>query len=236
MIEAIGFDADDTLWHNEILYHQAKEELSQLMSGYQDPHHVRMLLEEIEVNNIPYFGYGIKSFTLSMIETATKISDGRISASEIENILAISKTMLSAPVDLVDGVEATLANLSEKFILMLITKGDQFEQERKINISGIANYFRYRDIVGEKSPSSYNRILEKYNLLPARFLMVGNSLRSDIIPVLKIGGYAVHIPNDQTWFHENADQEEISDLEFTELERLEHLPEYLAHLPGIDKS
>lgn len=236
MIEAIGFDADDTLWHNEILYHQAKEELSQILSGYQEPQHVRTLLEETEVNNIAYFGYGIKSFALSMIETATKISDGRTSASEIENILAIAKRMLTAPVDLVEGVEETLANLSDQFTLILITKGDQFEQERKINISGIADYFRYRDIVGEKSPSSYNRILEKYNLAPTRFLMVGNSLRSDILPVLKIGGFAVHIPNDQTWFHENADQEEFGDLEYTELERLGQLPEYLAHLPGIDKS
>jgi putative hydrolase of the HAD superfamily len=194
---------------------------------------VQKVLEEIEVNNISYFGYGIKSFTLSMIETATKISNGRTSASEIEKILAIAKKMLSAPVDLVDGVEATLANLSEKFTLMLITKGDQFEQERKIDVSGIANYFRYRDIVGEKSPSSYSRILAKYNLVPTRFLMVGNSLRSDILPVLKIGGNAVHIPNDQTWFHENADQEEIGDLEYIELERLDQLPEYLTRLPGM---
>lgn len=236
MIEAIGFDADDTLWHNEILYHQAKEEISQILSGYQEPQYVHKVLEETEVVNISYFGYGIKSFTLSMIETATKISDGRASSNEIDKILAIAKRMLSAPVDLVEGVESTLASLSEKFILMLITKGDQFEQERKINISGIANYFRYRDIVGEKSPSSYRRILEKYNLLPTHFLMVGNSLRSDIIPVLKIGGYAVHIPNDQTWFHENADQEEIGDHEYIELERIGQLPEYLAHLPGIDKS
>jgi putative hydrolase of the HAD superfamily len=233
MIEAIGFDADDTLWHNEILYHQAKEDLSQILSRYQEPQYVQRVLEEIEVNNISYFGYGIKSFTLSMIETATKISNGRTSASEIEKILAIAKKMLSAPVDLVDGVEATLANLSEKFTLMLITKGDQFEQERKIDVSGIANYFRYRDIVGEKSPSSYSRILAKYNLVPTRFLMVGNSLRSDILPVLKIGGNAVHIPNDQTWFHENADQEEIGDLEYIELERLDQLPEYLTRLPGM---
>lgn len=236
MIEAIGFDADDTLWYNEFLYHQAKEELGQILSGYQEPQYVHTVLEEIEVNNISYFGYGIKSFTLSMIETAANISNGRTTASEIENILAIAKRMLSAPVDLVEGVEETLARLSEEFTLMLITKGDQFEQERKINKSGIANYFRYRDIVGEKSPSSYNLILEKYNLLPARFLMVGNSLRSDILPVLKIGGYAVHIPNDQTWFHENANQEEIGDLEYIELERLGQLPEYLAHLPGIGKS
>jgi putative hydrolase of the HAD superfamily len=130
----------------------------------------------------------------------------------------------------VDGVEATLKSLSNRYELMLITKGDQFEQERKIRISGISHYFDFLEVVGEKSVSTYRAVLGKYNLDPTNFLMVGNSLRSDILPVLKIGGQAIYVPNEQSWFHENASQEEISELEYAELERLNQLPEYLERL------
>lgn len=230
MIEVIGFDADDTLWHNEVLYHQAKEELGQILAGYRHPKEVKDRLDQTEVTNIKYYGYGIKSFTLSMIETAAQISEGRVTAKEIDAIIIIAKRMLTAPVDLVDGVETTLESLSGKYKLMLITKGDQFEQERKISISGISHYFDYLEVVGEKSEASYRKILGQYNLDPARFLMVGNSLRSDVLPVLKIGGQAVHIPNEQTWFHENASQEEIEDYEYSQLARLIELPKYMVSL------
>jgi putative hydrolase of the HAD superfamily len=227
MIEVIGFDADDTLWHNEVLYHQAKEELGQILAGYRHPKEVKDRLDQTEVTNIKYYGYGIKSFTLSMIETAAQVSEGRVTAKEIDAIIIIAKRMLTAPVDLVDGVETTLGSLSGSYKLMLITKGDQFEQERKISTSGISHYFDYLEVVGEKSEASYRKILGQYNLDPARFLMVGNSLRSDVLPVLKIGGQAVYIPNEQTWFHENASQDEIRGVEYAELERLSQLPEYL---------
>ena len=230
MIEVIGFDADDTLWHNEVLYHQAKEELGQLLAGYRPSKEVKDWHDQTEVTNIKYYGYGIKSFTLSMIETAAQVSGGRVSGKEIDAIITIAKRMLTASVDLVDGVETTLENLSGGYKLMLITKGDQFEQERKISISGISHYFDYLEVVGEKSEASYRKILGQYNLDPARFLMVGNSLRSDVLPVLKIGGQAVHIPNEQTWFHENASQEEIEDYEYSQLARLIELPKYMVSL------
>jgi len=230
MIEVIGFDADDTLWHNEVLYHQAKEELGQILAGYRHPKEVKDRLDQTEVTNIKYYGYGIKSFTLSMIETAAQVSGGRVSGKEIDAIITIAKKMLTAPVDLVDGVETTLESLSGSYKLMLITKGDQFEQERKISISGISQYFDYLEVVGEKSEASYRKILGQYNLDPARFLMVGNSLRSDVLPVLQIGGQAVHIPNEQTWFHENASQEEIADYDYSQLARLIELPQYLLSL------
>jgi putative hydrolase of the HAD superfamily len=230
MIEVIGFDADDTLWHNETLYHQSKEDLSQILTDYQEPQETKAWLDQTEVANIEYYGYGIKSFTLSMIETAIDVSDGKVTAEEINSVITIAKMMLAAPVDLVDGVEATLDSLSSSYDLMLITKGDQFEQERKIRISGISNYFDYLEVVGEKSVSTYRRVLEKYNLEPTRFLMVGNSLRSDILPVLKIGGQAVYIPNETTWFHENADNQEIGDFEYVELEQIIQLPKYLERL------
>ncbi|MGW8225019.1 MAG: HAD family hydrolase [Anaerolineales bacterium] len=228
MIYVIGFDADDTLWHNESLYHQAKEDLSRLMSGYKEPQQVRAHLDQTEVANITYYGYGIKSFILSMIETASQVSAGQVTAKEIDAILGIAKRMLTAPVDLVDGVEETLANLSSEYDLMLITKGDQFEQERKIRLSGIARYFRYLEVVGEKSADTYMSVLGKYNLDPTSFLMVGNSLRSDILPVLKIGGQAIYIPNELTWFHEHAGHQEIGDVEYVELERITQLPGILA--------
>jgi len=228
MINVIGFDADDTLWHNESLYHQAKEDLSRLMSGYDEPQQVKAHLDQTEVANITYYGYGIKSFILSMIETASQVSAGQVTAKEIDGIIDIAKRMLTAPVDLVDGVEETLANLSNEYDLLLITKGDQFEQERKIRLSGIAGYFRYLEVVGEKTADTYRSVLRKYNLDPTSFLMVGNSLRSDILPVLMIGAQAVYIPNELTWFHEHAGHKEIGDVEYVELERITQLPGILA--------
>jgi putative hydrolase of the HAD superfamily len=228
MINVIGFDADDTLWHNEKLYHQAKEDLSRLMSVFEEPQQVKAHLDQTEVANITYYGYGIKSFILSMIETASQVSAGRVTAKEINAIIDIAKSMLTAPVDLIDGVEETLANLSSEYDLLLITKGDQFEQERKIRLSGIAGYFRYLEVVGEKSADTYTSVLRKYNLDPTSFLMVGNSMRSDILPVLKIGGKAVYIPNELTWFHEHAGHQEIGDVEYVELERITQLPDAIA--------
>jgi putative hydrolase of the HAD superfamily len=230
MIDVIGFDADDTLWHNETLYHQAKVELGQILADYCPPQDTKDRLDQTEVNNIKYYGYGIKSFTLSMIETATHVTSGRITTIEIDKIITIAKEMLTAPVDLVVGAESTLETLSRQYPLMLITKGDQFEQGRKIDISGISHFFRYREIVGEKSAQTYLQVLGKYHLDPAHFLMVGNSLRSDILPVLEIGGQAVYIPNETTWFHEHADEVDVNKFDFGELERMSQLPEYLSTL------
>lgn len=230
MIETIGLDADDTLWHNEDLYHNAKETLTLFLADYGEPQEIKSWLDETEVRNIEYYGYGIKSFTLSMIETATVISKGQVTGKEISEIINVAKKMLRAPVDLFEGAEYTLNELSADYDLMLITKGDPFEQQRKIDLSGIAQYFRYLEVVGEKSESTYRKILGQYNLDPSRFMMVGNSLRSDILPVIRIGGQAVLIPNDFTWFHENASQEEIGQIKFDKLERLSELPEYLEQL------
>ncbi len=230
MIEIIGLDADDTLWENEHLYHQAKNKFAQILENYGDPEELITRLDKTEVRNIEFFGYGIKSFALSMIESANVLSRGQLTGAEISEIITVAKGMLTAPVELVEGAEETLENLSTKYDLMLITKGDSYEQERKIERSGIADYFRYLEVVGEKSEASYRKILGQYNLDPTRFLMVGNSLRSDILPVVRIGGKGVYIPNDQTWFHEHASQEEVGESEYAQLERLSQLPEYLERL------
>lgn len=234
MIEIIAFDADDTLWENEHLYHQAKKEFALILAKYSTPEQTSLRLNQIEVKNIDYYGYGIKGFTLSMIETALEVSQGQVEAQLIAELIRIAKGMLTAEVELVEGAKATLEKLSPRFDMMLITKGDRYEQERKIARSGIANYFRYLEVVAEKSETSYRQILERYNLDPARFIMVGNSLRSDILPVLRIGGFAVYIPNVRTWFHEHVPEDEFSHLKFDKLERLSDLPNYLARF--IDQS
>jgi putative hydrolase of the HAD superfamily len=230
MIDIIGFDADDTLWHNEQLYHQAKKRFAQILEKYSSSKEASLRLDQSEVRNIEHYGYGIKSFALSMIETAVEVSNGQVAGDVIGELIAVTKQMLSADVDLVAGAEETLAVLSTKYALMLITKGDSYEQERKITRSGIDQYFRYLEVVGEKSEATYLKILGQYNLDPTKFLMVGNSLRSDILPVVRIGGRGVFIPNDLTWFHEHLSQDDIADLEFAELERLSQLPSYLANL------
>lgn len=230
MIKTIGFDADDTLWHNEDLYHNAKKTFTEIFSDYGEPQGIKSRLDETEVRNIEYYGYGIKSFTLSMIETATVISKGQVIGAEISEIINVAKKMLRAPVELFEGAEDTLKELSTNYDLLLITKGDPFEQQRKIDLSGIAGYFRYLEVVGEKSETTYRKILGQYKLDPVHFLMVGNSLRSDILPVLKIGGQAVYIHNDLTWFVENASHEEMGEAQYTQLEHLGQLPGYLEQI------
>lgn len=227
MLDIIGFDADDTLWNNEPHYSRVKNIFTGILARYQDAEQARRRLDEIEVYNLRFFGYGMKSFTLSMIQAAIDLSAGQISAGEIGEIIEAAKGILSAEVDLIDGAQQTLAQLAPQYDLMLITKGDPSEQESKIVRSGLAHYFRYIEIVGDKTEAIYAGILKKYSIDPACFLMVGNSLRSDILPVLRIGAKAVYIPNDHTWFHEHASPDELSGAEVVELESLSLLADYL---------
>jgi len=230
MIEIIAFDADDTLWKNESLYHKAKDELARILSPHQEPDWVDCKLDEIEISNLQIYGYGIKSFTLSMIETATEAVDGKIEAHTISAILEIAKMMLSAEVELLDYTEQALVQLSSDYDLMLVTKGDLFEQRSKISRSGMDHCFKLIEVVAEKTPARYLEILKKHVIEIEQFLMVGNSLRSDILPIVAIGGRAVYIPNENTWFHEVPEQEDVEGVEYDELEHLGQLPEYMAAL------
>jgi len=230
MIEIIGFDADDTLWHNEILYSQAKDQFQELLTQYDNPEGVRQRLDEIEEWNVRHYGYGIKSFALSMVEAAIEISKGQIDGLRLSRVLDIVKEMLSAEVKPLGSVEPTLAILAQQFPLMLITKGDFFEQQRKIERSGLAKHFRYIEIVVDKTPETYRGVLAKYHLEPHKFLMVGNSLRSDILPVLDIGGQAVYIPYVTTWAHEMVDEAEQKTKNYYEIEHLEQLPDLINRL------
>ena len=230
MIEIIGLDADDTLWHNETLYSLAKDQFQELVTPYGTPQQVRQRLDEIEEWNVRHYGYGIKSFALSMVEAAIEISKGLIEASRLSRILDIVKEMLNAEVKPLGAVEPTLAVLAQQFPLMLITKGDFFEQQRKVERSGLAKYFRYIEIVVDKTPETYRGVLAKYHLDADKFLMVGNSLRSDILPVLEIGAQAVYIPYATTWAHEMVGETEQKTTKYYEIEHLEQLPELIKSL------
>jgi putative hydrolase of the HAD superfamily len=230
MFDIIAFDADDTLWHNERLYTQAQNEVSQLLAGYGISDDVQGRLYGREVENIPIYGYGIKSFALSMIEFSIELTAGRIRSDDIATIIQIAKGMLTAEVVLFDGVENTVRELSRDFDLMVITKGDLIDQESKLRRSGIDGHFRCVEIVSEKSNEVYETLLKKYNITPDRFLMVGNSLKSDILPIVQIGGHAVYVPYELTWMHENLTAEQIDPSFYHEIENLKQLPPLVKRL------
>ena len=224
MLEVIAFDADETLWHNETRYLQVKNRYGQLLSRYHDSEEVEQMLDEIELQNVRSYGYGIKSFTLSMIEAAIELTDGEIMGREMREILNLGRQMLIGEVELFEHAEETLVQLSTDHNLMLITKGDLFEQGMKVERSGLTKHFRHVEIVSEKTADSYGAILEKYKLNAEGFLMVGNSMKSDILPVLEIGGRAVYIPYAHTWIHERIPDGEVVKDEYYELEHLRELP------------
>ncbi|WP_448204410.1 HAD family hydrolase [Azospirillum sp. sgz302134] len=205
MIDTIAFDGDDTLWHNESLFSMTQERFRALLSHAADPADIDRRLLRAERENLRVYGYGIKGFVLSMIETAVDLTDGRIGGRDIQSLIDFGKAMLEHPVDLLDGVAEVVEALSGRYRLMLITKGDLFDQESKIARSGLAERFNAVEIVSEKDPETYGRLLGKHGVDPARFVMVGNSVRSDVLPVLAVGGHAVHVPYHVTWAHEEAE-------------------------------
>lgn len=228
--DVIGFDADDTLWHNERLFVEVQATFKQLLAQYHSPEWIEQRLYAAEMRNLPHFGYGIKAFALSMIETAVELTEGRISGHDIQAIIDAAKKMIASEVELLDHVADTVARLAHSYALMLITKGDLRDQEAKIAGSGLGAHFRYVEIVSDKSPQSYALLLKRHNIAAGRFLMVGNSLRSDILPVLELGGSAVYVPYALTWAHEAADHPTSGRTGFYELEHLGQLPGLLDEL------
>ena len=224
MLDLIAFDADDTLWHTEGLYSDAQERFKALLAQYVSHSTIDEHLLEVETRNMPTFGYGIKGFTLSMIETAIELTEGRIVGHDIQKVIDLAKGMFHAEVKLLDYVESTLTTLARTHPLMIITKGDLFDQETKVARSGLAGYFKHIEILSDKTPKSYAALLARYMQPPERFLMVGNSMRSDVLPVLAIGGQAVYIPYAITWAHEVV-REMPADLPaFHELASMRELP------------
>ncbi len=207
-ISVIGFDADDTLWVNETYFRETEERFAELLEGYETKNKIDQELFKMEMKNLELYGYGIKGFMLSMIESALDLSNDAIPHKTITEIIDLGKKMISQPVELLDGVEEVLQNLGKKYRLIVLTKGDLLDQERKLQRSGLSKYFHHIEVLSDKKEANYKNLLEHLEIPINSFLMIGNSLKSDVIPILNIGGKAIHIPFHTTWAHELVSQEE----------------------------
>ena len=201
-IGLVGFDADDTLWRSQDYFDAAQADFERIVATYVDLDDVAHRLYAVEKRNLALFGYGVKGMVLSMVEAAVEITEERISASDLHRIVGLGKDLLRHPVEVLDGVREAVEAIAADFPVVLITKGDLFHQEAKVRDSGMADLFRRIEIVSEKDAATYARLFEEFGIAPQRFLMVGNSLRSDIAPVLELGGWGVHVPYHTTWAHE----------------------------------
>ncbi|BDD01701.1 HAD family hydrolase [Persicobacter psychrovividus] len=203
-IKTIAFDADDTLWVNETIFDATQERFFKLLEQYVPEEVLRKHLFQTEIKNLKYFGYGVKGFILSMIETAVELTEGLVRGGDIQQIIDWGREMIEHPVENIEGVEQALKTLSQHYQLMVITKGDLLDQESKLARSGLADYFDKVEIVSDKTAAQYQEILNRHDIKAEEFLMIGNSLKSDVLPVLEIGGQAVHIPFSSTWEHETV--------------------------------
>jgi len=227
VIDVVALDGDDTLWHSENQFVMTQDRFKALLEGHADPAELDARLMAHERENLQVFGYGVKGFTLSMIETAIEVTEGRIDTADIQAIIDGAKEMLQHPVELLDGVAETVAALVKDYRVMIITKGDLFHQESKVARSGLAEDMWQVEIVAEKDEPTYQRIFDRYGIDPATFVMVGNSVKSDILPVLALGGRAVHIEYELTWEMELADADKTH-AGYAELDSIRELPALLA--------
>lgn len=224
MFDVIAFDADDTLWHNESVFQSTETQFAELLSAYHPPAWVRERLFATEMKNLQHFGYGVKGFILSMIETAIELTEGKARGDEIQRIINWGHEMLQAPVQLLDGVRDTIEVLSRQHRLMLLTKGDLFDQESKLARSGLGEHFSMVEIVSEKNVATYQRVITRSSVPPDRFLMIGNSLKSDVLPAIDAGAHAIHIPYAMTWAHEQVHDH---GREITQLASIRELPAWI---------
>jgi putative hydrolase of the HAD superfamily len=222
-IKVIGFDADDTLWENEPYYRETEDKFCELLKDYLPKNKIEEELYNTEINNLELYGYGIKAFTLSLVETAIRISNSNVSIATIEAIVKLGKEQLSRPNHLLDGVNEVLESLKKQYKLIVATKGDLLDQERKLKNSNLLQYFHHIEIMSDKQESNYKELLKHLEIEPNEFLMVGNSLKSDIIPVLNLGGYGVFIPFHVTWQHEHVDESDVSNPRFLKVNSLTDL-------------
>lgn len=224
-IEVVGLDADDTLWHSEVYFKRTERRFTDLVRRYMGPDvDLDQALVDVEQRNLERYGYGIKGFTLSMLETAIEATDGAIGTDELGQILAAGRLMLDHPVDLIDGVDETITALTEAgYRIVIVTKGDLQHQQSKLLRSGLTDRVERAEIVAEKDPATYRRVAASLDVDPTRFCMVGNSVRSDVLPVLQIGGHAVHVPYHVTWAYEHAEH----DGTVPTLDTIRHLPAWL---------
>jgi putative hydrolase of the HAD superfamily len=226
IIKVIAFDADDTLWDNEIFFQQTEKRFFELLEEYLPQHSVARELLQTEIKNIPLYGYGIKAFILSMIETAIRVSDKTINVSVVEKIISFGQELLEKPIQKLEGVDEVLAVLRQRYRLVVATKGDLLDQERKLKKSGLEHYFHHTEIMSEKGEADYRKLIKHLDIHPSEFMMVGNSIKSDILPVLAIGGHAFHIPYHVTWGHEKIEKR----VEHDNFREVSNIRELLQHL------
>jgi len=229
-VRVVGFDGDDTLWHSETRFHVTQGEFHELLERHVPEADADRRLAEMELKNLGIYGYGVKSFTLSMLETAIELTEGQIPASDLKVILGWGKRMLMEPTELLDGVEETLHKLSPSYDMLLITKGDLFDQESKLAQSGLGDLFLGVEILTEKNVDTYRGVFRRRSIQPKDFVMVGNSLRSDVVPVVSLGGHAVHIPYEVTWDHEHVPEEEMPKEGWRRIASIRELPGLLEEL------
>ncbi len=227
--KVIAFDADDTLWHTEQLFQDVQERLYEMMAAYASKHDVQAHFHEMEVRNVRLFGYGVKGFTLSMIESAIEISRQKVSAEDIHEIVMLGKWILDSPLNLFPGVAEVLQELQDKHRLFLITKGDVLDQRNKIEKSGLEPLFEKTIVVQEKDVATYRDLCDEHAIDPYTLMMVGNSLKSDILPVLELGGHAVHIPYHVT-AHLEVVEDNIDHPGFYQLQAMSDVPDLLEKL------
>ena len=209
-IKVIAFDADDTLWVNETYFREAENEFAKLLSDFETENKIHQELFKKEIANLAIYGYGIKGFMLSMVECALELSNYKINPKTMDRILEIGKEMLEKPIELLDGIEEVLQALQGKYKLIVATKGDLLDQERKLAKSGILKYFHHTEVMSEKKAADHQKLIRHLDILPSELLMIGNSLKSDVLPLIEIGASAIHIPFHTTWAHEEVFEEQQS--------------------------
>lgn len=225
-MKIIAFDADDTLWDNEAYFQEIEHKFCELLQDYLPMHTLSRELLQTEVKNLSLYGYGIKGFILSMIETALRISDKTIPLGVIEKILGYGKELLEKPVTIIEGVEDVLSELKTRYRLVMATKGDLLDQHRKLHKSGLGHYFHHIEIMTEKGEEDYRKLIKRLDIPPDNFVMIGNSLKSDVLPVLQIGGHGFHIPYHTTWAHEKVEVN-IDHPNFKQINSIKEITQYL---------
>ncbi|WP_405566158.1 HAD family hydrolase [Polaribacter sp. Asnod6-C07] len=226
-IKVIAFDADDTLWVNETYFRDAEHQFAKLLSKYETENKIDQELFKKEIDNLYLYGYGIKGFVLSMVESALELSNYQVSQKTIESILNIGKEMLEKPIELLDGVEEVLKSLQGKYKLIVATKGDLLDQERKLEKSNLLKYFHHIEVMSDKKEKDYIKLIKHLDIKPSELLMIGNSLKSDVLPLISIGASAVHIPFHTTWVHEEVNDNEKSDVTYKTLSSIKEIVNFL---------
>jgi putative hydrolase of the HAD superfamily len=225
-LKVIAFDADDTLWVNEPYFQATEQKFCALLEDYLPQHHLSQELFKVEMQNLPLYGYGAKAFMLSMVETALRVTENTLPPAAIEKIIGYGKELLAQPIELLDGVTEVLEALKGRYRLVVATKGDLLDQERKLIKSGLEGHFHHIEIMSDKQEKDYRKLIRHLDIQPSEFMMLGNSLKSDVLPVLAIGGHGVHVPYHTTWEHERIDVQ-VDHPNFLQIESLTQVLPYL---------